>query len=80
MPREEARSSIGCCSAPSDRWGNARRGAHAQPRTPVAPHDLEGFSLDEQRWIDEVWPLQEIQLMFGANPSLAAGHSPNASP
>ncbi len=39
-------------------------------RTPLPPHDIAGFSPDEQRWIDEVWALEEIQLMFGANPSL----------
>jgi hypothetical protein len=38
-------------------------------RTPVAPHDM-GFSQEEQRWIDEVWALEEIQLLFGANPSI----------
>ena len=39
-------------------------------RTPIAPHDFAGFSTDEQRWIDEVWALEEIQLLFGANPSI----------
>ena len=38
-------------------------------RTPLAPHDM-GFSKEEQRWIDEVWALEEIQLLFGANPSI----------
>ena len=39
-------------------------------RTPIAPHEFAGFSTDELRWIDEVWALEEIQLLFGANPSI----------
>ncbi len=39
-------------------------------RAPLAPHDLSGFSPDEQRWIDEVWALEEMQLLFGSNPSI----------
>ena len=39
-------------------------------RTPIAPHEFAGFSKDELRWIDEVWALEEIQLLFGANPSI----------
>jgi hypothetical protein len=39
-------------------------------RAPLAPHDIEGFSPEEQQWIDEVWALEEIQLLFGSNPSI----------